>query len=93
VSAADTPLGVKTLRTLAMENPVTEPRLVAASHGTRVAIETMPSSAIAPVSMGAEIVSAANHSAAGLLNVLRELGFGGPWGVEASSAASAAVRG
>jgi sugar phosphate isomerase/epimerase len=39
----------------------------AAGHGTRVAIETMPFSAIATVPMGAEVVSAANHPAAGLL--------------------------
>jgi sugar phosphate isomerase/epimerase len=39
----------------------------AAAHGTRVAIETMPFSAIATVPMGAEVVSAANHPAAGLL--------------------------
>ena len=39
----------------------------AAAHGPRVAIETMPFSAIATVPMGAEVVSAANHAAAGLL--------------------------
>ena len=39
----------------------------AAAHGTRVAIETMPFSAIATVPMGAEIVAAADHPAAGLL--------------------------
>ena len=37
------------------------------THGTKVAIETMPFSAIATVPMGAEIVSAAGHPAAGLL--------------------------
>ncbi len=39
----------------------------AAAHGTRVAIETMPFSAIATVPMGAQIVTAADHPAAGLL--------------------------
>jgi sugar phosphate isomerase/epimerase len=38
-----------------------------AAHGTRVAIETMPFSAIATVPMGAEIIAAADHPAAGLL--------------------------
>jgi sugar phosphate isomerase/epimerase len=39
----------------------------AAAHGTRIAIETMPFSAIATVPMGAEIVTAAGHSGVGLL--------------------------
>ena len=39
----------------------------AAERGTRIAIETMPFSAIATVPMGAEIVAAADHSAVGLL--------------------------
>ncbi|BBZ29461.1 sugar phosphate isomerase [Mycolicibacterium madagascariense] len=39
----------------------------AVDHGTRVAIETMPFSAIATVPMGAEIVRATGHPAAGLL--------------------------
>src|SRR6476469_5531357 len=39
----------------------------AAAHGTRVAIETMPFSAITTVPMGAAIVDAANHPAAGLV--------------------------
>jgi sugar phosphate isomerase/epimerase len=39
----------------------------AANHGTRVAIETMPFSIIATVPMGAEIISAAEHPAVGLL--------------------------
>ncbi len=39
----------------------------AEAHGTRVAIETMPFSAIATVPMGVEIIDAANHPAAGLL--------------------------
>ena len=39
----------------------------AEAHGTRVAIETMPFSAIATVPMGVEIIDAANHPAAGLI--------------------------
>jgi sugar phosphate isomerase/epimerase len=39
----------------------------AVERGTRIAIETMPFSAIATVPMGAEIVAAADHSAVGLL--------------------------
>jgi sugar phosphate isomerase/epimerase len=39
----------------------------AAAHGTRIAIETMPFSAIATVPMGAEIVTDAGHSGVGLL--------------------------
>ncbi len=39
----------------------------AAAHGTRVAIETMPFSAITTVPMGVEIIEAANHPAAGLV--------------------------
>ena len=39
----------------------------AESHGTRVAIETMPFSAIATVLMGVEIIDAADHPAAGLI--------------------------
>jgi sugar phosphate isomerase/epimerase len=39
----------------------------AADRGTRVAIETMPFSAITTVPMGVEIVEAANHPAAGLV--------------------------
>ena len=39
----------------------------AVAHGTRVAIETMPFSAIATLPMGAQIVAAAAHPAAGLL--------------------------
>jgi sugar phosphate isomerase/epimerase len=39
----------------------------AAAHGTRVAIETMPFSAIATVPMGAEIVAGADHPAVGLI--------------------------
>lgn len=39
----------------------------AVAHGTRIAIETMPFSLIETVPMGAEIVSAADHPAVGLL--------------------------
>ena len=39
----------------------------AADQGTRIAIETMPFSRIATVPMGADIVSAADHSGVGLL--------------------------
>lgn len=57
--------------------PAPEPRSLAAplwdlavqaqAHGTRIAIETMPFSVITTVPMGAEIVAAAGHPAAGLL--------------------------
>jgi sugar phosphate isomerase/epimerase len=52
---------------LALAEPLRELAEQAAAHGTRVAIETMPFSAIATVPMGAEIVAAANHPGAGLL--------------------------
>jgi sugar phosphate isomerase/epimerase len=52
---------------LAMATPLRELAEQAGAHGTRVAIETMPFSAIATVPMGAEIVSAAAHPGAGLL--------------------------
>lgn len=52
---------------LAFAAPLSELAAQAASHGTRVAIETMPFSAIATVPMGAQIVAAAGHPAAGLL--------------------------
>ncbi|GAB7069246.1 sugar phosphate isomerase/epimerase [Mycobacterium hodleri] len=52
---------------LALAAPLRELAEQAQAHGTRVAIETMPFSAIATVPTGAEIVSAAGHSAAGLL--------------------------
>lgn len=52
---------------LALAAPLRELAEQAANHGTKVAIETMPFSAIATVPMGAEIVSAASHPAAGLL--------------------------
>jgi sugar phosphate isomerase/epimerase len=52
---------------LALAAPLRDLAAQAEAHGTRVAIETMPFSAIATVPMGAGIVSAAGHSAAGLL--------------------------
>lgn len=52
---------------LALAAPLRELTEQAVEHGTRVAIETMPFSAIATVPMGAEIVAAAGHPAAGLL--------------------------
>jgi sugar phosphate isomerase/epimerase len=52
---------------LALAAPLRELAEQAEAHGTRVAIETMPFSAIATMPMGAQIVSAAGHSAAGLL--------------------------
>jgi sugar phosphate isomerase/epimerase len=52
---------------LALAEPLRDLAEQAAAHGTRVAIETMPFSAIATVPMGAEIVAAAAHPAAGLL--------------------------
>jgi sugar phosphate isomerase/epimerase len=58
VAFTDTRALVPALRELADE---------AAAHGTRVAIETMPFSAIATVSMGAELLTAAAHPAAGLV--------------------------
>jgi sugar phosphate isomerase/epimerase len=51
---------------LALAAPLRELAEQAAAHGTRVAIETMPFSAIATVPMGAEIVATADHPAAGL---------------------------
>jgi sugar phosphate isomerase/epimerase len=55
---ADPPTLIEPLRNLADE---------AVTHGTRVAIEAMPFSAIASVPMGVEIVEAADHPAAGLI--------------------------
>jgi sugar phosphate isomerase/epimerase len=51
----------------ALAAPLRELAEQAAAHGTRVAIETMPFSAIATVPTGAEIVAAADHPGAGLL--------------------------
>ncbi|KAA0083363.1 sugar phosphate isomerase/epimerase [Mycolicibacterium sp. P9-64] len=52
---------------LALAEPLRDLAEQAAAHGTRVAIETMPFSAISTVPMGAAIVAAAGHPAAGLL--------------------------
>lgn len=52
---------------LALAAPLRELAEQAVAHGTRVAMETMPFSAIATIPMGAEIVTAAGHPAAGLL--------------------------
>jgi len=52
---------------LALAEPLRDLAEQAAAHGTRVAIETMPFSAISTVPMGAEIIAAAAHPAAGLL--------------------------
>ncbi|CAN5284218.1 sugar phosphate isomerase/epimerase [soil metagenome] len=51
----------------ALAAPLRELAEQAVAHGTRIAIEAMPFSAIATVPMGAEIVSAAGHPGAGLL--------------------------
>ena len=59
--------GPATRDPLALVEPLRELADQAAARGTRIAIETMPFSVIATVPMGAEIVSAAAHSAAGLL--------------------------
>jgi sugar phosphate isomerase/epimerase len=59
--------GPPTANPTALVAPLRELAEQAAAHGTRVAIETMPFSAIATVPMGAEIVAAAGHPAAGLL--------------------------
>ncbi|HEX2399402.1 MAG TPA: sugar phosphate isomerase/epimerase [Mycobacterium sp.] len=52
---------------LPLVGPLRELADQAAAHGTRVAIEPMPFSAIATVPMGAQIVDAAGHPAAGLV--------------------------
>jgi sugar phosphate isomerase/epimerase len=59
--------GPATTDPLALAAPLRELAEQAAAHGTRVAIETMPFSAIATVPMGAEIIRAAGHPGAGLL--------------------------
>ncbi|TQR88377.1 sugar phosphate isomerase/epimerase [Mycobacterium hodleri] len=59
--------GPPTTDPLALAAPLRELAEQAAEHGTKVAIETMPFSTIATVPMGAEIVAAAGHPAAGLL--------------------------
>jgi sugar phosphate isomerase/epimerase len=52
---------------LALVAPLRELTEQAVAHGTRIAIETMPFSAIATIPMGAQIITAAGHPAAGLL--------------------------
>jgi sugar phosphate isomerase/epimerase len=47
--------------------PLQELANQATRHGTRIAIETMPFSAIATVPMGAELIGAAGHPGVGLL--------------------------
>jgi sugar phosphate isomerase/epimerase len=59
--------GPATSDPFALAPPLRELAEQAADHGTRVAIEPMPFAAIATVPMGAEIVSAAGHPAAGLI--------------------------
>jgi sugar phosphate isomerase/epimerase len=60
-------LGPRTSRPEALIEPLRELADHAVEHGTRIAIETMPFSIISTVPMGAEIVSAAGHSAVRLL--------------------------
>ena len=52
---------------LTLVAPLRELADQAGDHGTRVAIETMPFSAIATVPMGVDIIDAAAHPAAGLV--------------------------
>lgn len=52
---------------LSLAGPVHDLAEEASAHGTRVAIETMPFSAISTVPVGVEIISAAGHSAVGLV--------------------------
>ena len=60
-------LGPRTAHPESFIAPLRELADQAVVHGTKVAIETMPFSIIATVPMGAEIVSAADHPAVGLL--------------------------
>ena len=60
-------LGPRTTHQESLIAPLRELADQAADLGTKVAIETMPFSIIATVPMGAEIVTAADHPAAGLL--------------------------
>lgn len=60
-------LGPRTPHPERLFEPLRELATQAAEHGTRVAIETMPFSIIPTVPMGADIVSAADHSGVGLL--------------------------
>ncbi|PXW98232.1 sugar phosphate isomerase/epimerase family protein [Mycolicibacterium moriokaense] len=60
-------LGPRTTHPESLIAPLRELADQAAGHGTRVAIEVMPFSIISSVPMGAEIVTAADHPAVGLL--------------------------
>jgi sugar phosphate isomerase/epimerase len=60
-------LGPRTTHPESLIAPLRELAEQAADRGTRVAIEAMPFSIIATVPMGAEIVSAADHPAVGLV--------------------------
>jgi sugar phosphate isomerase/epimerase len=60
-------LGTRTEHPEALVVPLRELADQAVAHGTRVAIETMPFSAIATVPMGVEIVAASGHPGAGLV--------------------------
>ena len=59
--------GLPTTDAAALAGPLRELAEQAVAHGTRVAIEPMPFSAISTVPKGAEIVAAAGHPGAGLL--------------------------
>ena len=60
-------LGPRTTHPGSLIAPLRELATQAADRGTRVAIETMPFSIITTVPMGAQIVTAADHPAVGLL--------------------------
>ncbi len=60
-------LGPRTTHPESLIAPLRELAEQAADRGTKVAIETMPFSIIATVPMGADIVTAADHPAVGLL--------------------------
>ncbi|CAN5396302.1 sugar phosphate isomerase/epimerase [soil metagenome] len=59
--------GPATSDPLSLVVPLRELAAQAVAHGTRIAIETMPFSAITTVPMGVEIITAAAHPAVGLL--------------------------
>jgi len=60
-------LGPRTTHPESLIVPLRELAEQAADRGTKIAIETMPFSTIATVPMGADIVTAADHPAVGLL--------------------------
>ena len=60
-------LGPRTSHPETLIAPLRELADQAVEHGTRIAIETMPFSIISTVPMGAELITAAGHSAVGLL--------------------------